>query len=200
MILADPRQHHQAPARRPCLWTWGVFLVTLFLLSKIAWPMLLKKMEERELHISEGLKKAEEAEAACPRARGAPGAAQRRGSQGGAAVLPRRRQMAENQRNELLAAAQEEIAAERERAKKEIGLERARGDRGAEGDHGRAHPRGVVSPLGRELATRTTSASRRTPSTSCSPVRWPRRSIACEHLASRRPHLRQGAVRHRRRR
>jgi F0F1-type ATP synthase membrane subunit b/b' len=44
------------------LWTWGVFLVTLFLLSKIAWPMLLKKMEERELHISEGLRKAEEAE------------------------------------------------------------------------------------------------------------------------------------------
>ena len=44
------------------LWTWGVFLVTLFLLSKIAWPMLLKKMEERELNISEGLRKAEEAE------------------------------------------------------------------------------------------------------------------------------------------
>jgi F-type H+-transporting ATPase subunit b len=34
--------------------------------------------------------------------------------------------MAENQRNALLAAAQEEIAAERERAKTEIGLERAR--------------------------------------------------------------------------
>ncbi len=41
-------------------------------------------------------------------------------------LLAESRQMAENQRNALLAAAQEEIAAERERAKQEIGLERAR--------------------------------------------------------------------------
>ena len=108
------------------LWTWGVFLVTLFLLSKIAWPMLLKKMEERELNISEGLRKAEEAEERvrelAERQEHLSEEARKEAQQ----LLAESRQMAENQRNALLAAAQEEIAAERERAKTEIGLERAR--------------------------------------------------------------------------
>jgi F-type H+-transporting ATPase subunit b len=108
------------------LWTWGVFLVTLFLLSKIAWPMLLKKMEERELHITEGLRKAEEAEERvrelAERQEHLSEEARKEAQQ----LLAESRQMAENQRNALLAAAQEEIAAERERAKTEIGLERAR--------------------------------------------------------------------------
>jgi F-type H+-transporting ATPase subunit b len=107
------------------LWTWGVFLVTLFLLSKIAWPMLLKKMEERELIISQGLKKTEEAEervrVLAERQEHLSEEARKEAQQ----LLAESRQMAENQRNELLAAAQEEIAAERERAKREIGLERA---------------------------------------------------------------------------
>ncbi len=108
------------------LWTWGVFLVTLFLLSKIAWPMLLKKMEERELHISEGLKRAEEAE---ERVRELAERQERLSEEArveAQKLLAESRQMAENQRNALLASAQEEIAAERERAKQEIGLERAR--------------------------------------------------------------------------
>ena len=108
------------------LWTWGVFLVTLFLLSKIAWPMLLKKMEERELNISEGLRKAEEAEERvrelAERQEHLSEEARKEAQQ----LLAESRQMAENQRNALLAAAQEEIAAERERARTEIGLERAR--------------------------------------------------------------------------
>jgi F-type H+-transporting ATPase subunit b len=108
------------------LWTWGVFLVTLFLLSKIAWPMLLKKMEERELHITEGLRKAEDAEERvrelAERQEHLSEEARKEAQQ----LLAESRQMAENQRNALLAAAQEEIAAERERAKTEIGLERAR--------------------------------------------------------------------------
>lgn len=108
------------------LWTWGVFLVTLFLLSKIAWPMLLKKMEERELHISEGLKKAEEAE---ERARELAERQEhileeaRKESQ---ALIAESRQAAENQRAQMMEAAQHEIAAERERAKREIELERTR--------------------------------------------------------------------------
>lgn len=107
------------------LWTLGVFLATLILLSKIAWPMLMKKMEEREVRIAEGLKKAEEAEA---RARElaerqeqileeARSEAQR--------LLAEARAAAENMRNDLVASAQQEITAERERAKREIGLERA---------------------------------------------------------------------------
>ena len=107
-------------------WTWGVFFVTLYLLSKIAWPMLIKKMEERELTISEGLKKAEEAEervrVLADRQEHLSEEARKEAQQ----LLADSRQMAENQRDTLLAEAQEEIALERERAKKEIGLERAR--------------------------------------------------------------------------
>lgn len=108
------------------IWTWAVFLVTLALLSKIAWPMLMTKMEEREVRISEGLKKAEEAEA---RARELAERQEeifdeaRKEAQG---FLAESRAAAENVKNDLLSAAREEIAAERERAKKEIGLEQAK--------------------------------------------------------------------------
>jgi F-type H+-transporting ATPase subunit b len=108
------------------LWTWGVFLVTLYVLSKIAWPMLVKKMEEREVRISEGLQKAEEAE---ERARDLEARQEqileqtRREAQ---KLLAESHAASENARNEMLAATQEEIAAQRERAKKEIGLERVR--------------------------------------------------------------------------
>src|SRR6266566_5043640 len=72
------------------IWAWVSFGVTFFILSKVAWPMLARKMEERELRIAEGLR------------------------------------MAENVKNELLGAAQQEIAELRERAKKEIALEQAK--------------------------------------------------------------------------
>jgi F-type H+-transporting ATPase subunit b len=107
------------------LWTWGTFLVTLFLLSKIAWPMLIKKMEEREVLITEGLKKAEEAEARTRELAERQEQLNEEARKEAQRVLAEARQMAENQRNALIASAQEEIAVERERAKKEIGLERA---------------------------------------------------------------------------
>ena len=107
------------------LWTWGVFLVTLYLLSKIAWPMLIKKMEEREVLITEGLKKAEEAEARARELAERQEQLSEEARKEAQRLLAEARQMAENQRNALIASAQEEIAVDRERAKKEIGLERA---------------------------------------------------------------------------
>lgn len=108
------------------IWTWAVFLVTLYILSKVAWPMLMNKMEEREVRIAEGLRKAEEAEA---RARELAERQEqifeeaRREAQ---SFLADARVAAENVKNDMLSAAQEEIAAQREQAKKEIGLERAK--------------------------------------------------------------------------
>ena len=108
------------------VWTWVMFLVTFFVLSKVAWPMLARKMEEREVRIAEGLKKAEEAEA---RARELMEqqesilAAARVDAQ---KLLADARAAAENVKNDLLRQAQEDIGAERERAKREIGLERAK--------------------------------------------------------------------------
>lgn len=108
------------------IWAWVAFLVTFLILSKVAWPSLAAKMEEREIRIAEGLKKAEEAEA---RARElvekqeqildeARKEAQR--------FLAESRASAENVKNDMLSAAQQEISQQRERAKKEISLEVAR--------------------------------------------------------------------------
>jgi len=108
------------------VWTWVMFLVTFFVLSKVAWPMLARKMEERELRIAEGLKKAEEAEA---RARDLMEqqesilAAARADAQ---KLLADSRAAADNMKNDILRQAQEDIGAERERAKREIELERAK--------------------------------------------------------------------------
>jgi F-type H+-transporting ATPase subunit b len=107
-------------------WVWVAFIVTFLILRKVAWPGLAKKLEERELRIAEGLRKAEEAE---ERARElaerqeqvlaeARAEAQR--------LLAEARAAAENVKDDLLRQAQEEIGAERERAKKEINLERAK--------------------------------------------------------------------------
>ena len=43
-------------------WVWVAFIVTFLILRKVAWPGLANKLEEREIRIAEGLKKAEEAE------------------------------------------------------------------------------------------------------------------------------------------
>src|SRR3978361_1791784 len=95
------------------------FLTTFFILSKVAWPGLAAKMEARELRIAEGLKAAEEAEA---RAREI--AEKREQLLGGSRqeaqkLLADSRAAAENVKNDLMRAAQEEIAAEKERAKRE---------------------------------------------------------------------------------
>jgi len=108
------------------IWTWVSFGVTFFILSKVAWPMLARKMEERELRIAEGLKKAEEAEA---RARELAAKQEQIFEQAriqAQKFLAESRAMAENIKSEMIAAAQQEIAELRERAKKEIALEQAK--------------------------------------------------------------------------
>ena len=108
------------------VWTWVAFLVTFLILKKVAWPALVATMEAREVRIAEGLKKAEEAEA---RARELVEKQEeifeeaRREAQ---KFLAESRAAAENVKNDMVSAAQSEIAAQRERAKKEIGLEVAK--------------------------------------------------------------------------
>ena len=107
-------------------WTVGMFLVTFFVLSKVAWPMLAKKMEERELRIAEGLKKAEEAETRARELMEQQESILAETRAEAQKLLADTRASAENVKQDLLRQAQEEIGAERERAKTEIGLERAR--------------------------------------------------------------------------
>ena len=108
------------------IWTWVSFGITFLILRKVAWPMLARKMEERELRIAEGLKKAEEAEA---RARELAAKQEQIFEEAriqAQKFLAESRAMAENVKNDLLSAAQQEIAEMRERAKKEIALEQAK--------------------------------------------------------------------------
>jgi len=108
------------------IWAWVSFGVTFFILSKVAWPMLARKMEERELRIAEGLKKAEEAEA---RARELAAKQEQIFEEAriqAQKFLAESRAMAENIKSEMINAAQQEIAELRERAKKEIALEQAK--------------------------------------------------------------------------
>ena len=99
------------------------FLVTFAILSKVAWPGLAAKMEERELRIAEGLKKAEEAEARARELMEKQEQILEEARQEAQKFLAESRAAAENAKNEMLSATQQEIAEQKDRAKKEIGLE-----------------------------------------------------------------------------
>ena len=107
-------------------WVWVAFIVTFLILRKVAWPGLANKLEEREIRIAEGLKKAEEAE---ERARELAQKQEQVLAEARAEaqkLLADARAAADNVKNDLMQQAQAEIGAERERAKKEINLERAK--------------------------------------------------------------------------
>ena len=107
-------------------WAWASFLVTLYLLSKVAWPMLQAQMEEREIRIREGLEKAAEAE------RRATELMEKQESNLQEARVDAQKLLAQGRappahiKDEATSAAREEIQAERDRAKKEIALERGK--------------------------------------------------------------------------
>jgi F-type H+-transporting ATPase subunit b len=108
------------------IWAWVSFGVTFLALKKVAWPMLAKKMEERELRIAEGLKKAEEAEKRAQELLTKQEQILDEARKEAQKVLADGRAAAEHSKADMLSAAQKEIEAQRERAKKEIGLERAK--------------------------------------------------------------------------
>ncbi|MGH7162125.1 MAG: F0F1 ATP synthase subunit B [Planctomycetota bacterium] len=108
------------------VWAWVAFLVTLWALSKVAWPMLARKMEEREIRIKEGLAKAEEAERRAQELLRTQEAVLAEAREEAGKVIAETRAAAANMRQDAISAAQKEIAAERDRAKKEIELERAK--------------------------------------------------------------------------
>lgn len=108
------------------IWAWAAFLATFWALSKIAWPILRDKMEERELRIREGLEKADEAERRAHELMERQEAVLDEAREEAKKLLAQSRATAQNIKEETVVAAQAEIAEERDRAKKEIGLERNR--------------------------------------------------------------------------
>jgi len=108
------------------LWAWVCFGITFFALRKVAWPMLAKKMEERELRIREGLDKAEEYEKKAREIMTRQEALLDEARAESQKIVAESRRSAEHMKQEALSLAQKEIAAEKERAKREISLERAK--------------------------------------------------------------------------
>lgn len=124
MLLAA--ENPLLPSLPTVLWAWATFLVTLWALKKVAWPMLAAKMEEREIRIRDGLRKAEEAERRAQELLEKQEAVLAEAREEAQKVLAESRSAAEHMKGETIAKAQEQIAEERERAKKEIGLERTK--------------------------------------------------------------------------
>ena len=108
------------------IWAWVTFGVTLWALSKIAWPMLQAKMEERENRIRDGLKKAEDAEQRAKELMEKQEAILQEARDEAGKLLTDSRAAAENIKSDTMATAQKEIEAQRDRARKEIDLERAK--------------------------------------------------------------------------
>jgi F-type H+-transporting ATPase subunit b len=105
-------------------WVWVAFIVTFLILRKVAWPGLANKLEEREIRIAEGLKKAEEAEQRARELADRQDQVLAEARAEAQKLIADARAAAEHVKNDLMRQAQEEIAAEKDRAKKEIGLER----------------------------------------------------------------------------
>lgn len=111
---------------KTALWTWAAFAVTFVVLSKVAWPAITTRLEERELRIAEGLRKAEEAEARArqlmeQRARVL--AESRKEAQ---QLIAAAREAAEQDASGFVVSAQQELAEERRRARQEVAADRAK--------------------------------------------------------------------------
>jgi F-type H+-transporting ATPase subunit b len=108
------------------LWSLVAFFATLLALSRMAWPMLAAKMEEREKRIREGLDKAEEAEKRAQELLEKQEVVLAAAREEATQLIADGRDAANRLKNETVEAAQAEISKERERAKKEIEVERKR--------------------------------------------------------------------------
>lgn len=108
------------------IWTLVVFGILLFILSKTAWPAILKAAEEREVRIRAQLEAAEKANAEAQRLLGEYQDRLHEAKAEAQEILAAGRQAGERLREELVAkgrAEQEELL---ERARREITLERDR--------------------------------------------------------------------------
>ncbi len=115
-------------------WTWVIFIALLVVLSKFAFPAILKMTEERERAIADNIAAAQQASAEAKAAAAEQTKLLAEARTQAAAVLSEARALADKARSEavekakaeqeeLVARARREIAAERERAVQELRAE-----------------------------------------------------------------------------
>lgn len=105
-------------------WTWVVFIALFFALRRLAWPSILKSVEERERRIQKQLEDAEKANAEAQRL------LEEHKKQIGSArneaqdILAKAKTVSQKEREALLAKAREEYDALLSRARKDIEAEK----------------------------------------------------------------------------
>ena len=104
MALLLPNMAEFVPA---CI----AFIIVFILLSKLAWPMVLKMMEDRENKIQGDLDAAEQAKAEAQASAASYEQKLQEANSEAEAILARARKEAEKERSQILAAAQKEAAA-----------------------------------------------------------------------------------------
>ena len=107
------------------LWTLIAFGLTYLILSKLAWPALVSTLEERELRIAAGLRRAEEAEALARQLMEEGTRILDEARKEAQQLLAAARAAAEQEGDALLRSAQERLAEERRAARADIARERA---------------------------------------------------------------------------
>lgn len=138
LLLALLQEHGAAPAQAGehqvatpfdinaglIIWTLVVFGILLLLLWRLAWPTLVKTVEEREKRIAKQLADAEAANAQAQKLLEEHKAAIAQSRTEAQDILAKAKSMAQKEREALLAKAHEEQEQLLERARREIGSER----------------------------------------------------------------------------
>src|SRR5262245_62658892 len=102
------------------IWTAVVFLLLLFVLSKTAWPRMLQGLERREKHIAAAVEEAKAARDEAAKLRVEIEMERKKASEQVAEMLADARKSVEQSRAEYMAQARAEIAAERDRFRREV--------------------------------------------------------------------------------
>ncbi len=105
------------------LWALGIFLVLVFVLRKFAWGPIVAGLDARENRIAESLEKAAAIEQATRELAETNSQALEAAQREAQGIIAASRQSAQTAADEIIAKAQAEIGAERDRAKREIALE-----------------------------------------------------------------------------
>jgi F-type H+-transporting ATPase subunit b len=105
-------------------WTWVVFIALFFALRKLAWPMILRSVEEREQKIAKQLADAEQANATAQQLLEEHKAAIARARTEAQEILAKAKAVAQKERDALVAKGHEEQERMLDRARKEITAER----------------------------------------------------------------------------
>lgn len=118
----DVKQDLFGKAMDLAIWTFIVFLLLLFILSKFAWKPMMQGLEHRERAIHSALNEAQQAREEAARLRAQLEEQMRKANEQSRQILDEARRAAERTTGEMVAEAHKKIQAEHERLQREMNL------------------------------------------------------------------------------